>query len=180
MSESWYNDDKLFCRVMVDADIFYLTEYLMDPSVLVYFPMNNLREVEEATKVWQSYARQNLAFTIEFEGKPVGMAILYVHTSEKLKHQCLFAIVVAKEYRGKGIGTRLLRYIMKQAKEKFGVTLLHLEVYEGNPAYNLYYREGFRKYGEHKKFLKDVEGPYHTKVMMQIDLTEYRAEDGRA
>ena len=63
-----------------------------------------------------------------------------------------------------------MKYVMGQAKHTFGIQLLHLEVYEGNPAYNLYYRLGFRKYGKHEKFLKEADGSYHSKVLMQIDL----------
>ena len=59
---------------------------------------------------------------------------------------------------------------MREAKNTFGIRLLHLEVYEGNPAANLYYRLGFRKYGEHKKFLKEANGSYGTKILMQMEL----------
>lgn len=157
-------------RVMVDADIFYLKQWLMDPVVLGWFPMSNLTEVEDALKVWQHYARQNSAFAIEMDGIPCGVANLYVQPYEKLKHQSLFAIVVGAQHRGKGIGTKLLEYVMREAKETFGIKLLHLEVYEGNPAERLYERLGFKKYGEHKKFLKEADGSYGTKILMQKEL----------
>lgn len=166
----WYPDVNV--RVMVDADLFYLKRWLMDPVVLGWFPMSNLMEVEDAIKVWQNYARLNCAFAAEVDGVPCGMANLYVQPYEKLKYQSLFAIVVGEEHRGKGVGTRLLKHVMHEAKHTFGITLLHLEVYEGNPAYNLYYRLGFREYGKHEKFLKDPDGTYHSKVFMQIDLSK--------
>ena len=99
------------------------------------------------------------------------MATIYVNSFEKLKYQSLFAIVIDKEYRGKGLGGKLLKFIMKEAFETFGIKLLHLEVYEGNPAYNLYYRCGFREYGRHDFFLKDPDGTYHSKILMQIKLS---------
>ena len=167
-----YKDEEVNIRVMVDADKFNLTQWLMDPIVLGWFPMSNLREVEDAVKVWQAYARQNASFTAEVNGKPAGMAILYVNSSEKLKYQSLFAIVVGKEFRGKGLGTKLLQFLIKEARDKHGMTLLHLEVYQGNPAYNLYKRHGFIEYARHKDFLKEADGTYQAKVMMQLDLTK--------
>ena len=167
-----YKDDEITFRVMVDADIFQLTEWLMDPVVLGWFPMSNLKEVQDATKIWQAYARKNASFTVEVNGKPAGMAIVYVNPFEKLKYQSLFAIVVGKEYRGKGVGSLLLKYIMKQARDTFGIKLFHLEVYEGNPAYRLYLRHGFVEYGRHERFLKKADGTYDAKIHMQIDLTK--------
>lgn len=157
---------------MIEADIFFLTQFLMDPVVLGWFPMSNLNEVQDATKVWLAYARKNAAYTLEINGVPAGMAIIYINAFDKLKDQSLFAIVVGPEYRGHGAGTHLLRYIMKEARDTFHIKLLHLEVYEGNPAYNLYIRLGFTQYGRHERFLKNADGTYGTKVLMQVDLTK--------
>ncbi len=170
MAKEWFPEVNI--RVMCDADLFYLKKWLMDPVVLGWFPMSNLNEVEDALKVWQTYARQGSAFTAEVNGVPCGVVNLYVQPYEKLKYQSLFAIVVSEDYRGRGVGTRLLKYIMHKAKHTFGIELLHLEVYEGNPAYNLYYRLGFRQYGKHEKFLKEADGSYHSKILMQIDLNK--------
>ena len=98
MAKELYPEVKI--RVMCDADLFYLKKWLMDPVVLGWFPMSNLNEVEDALKVWQTYARQGSAFAVEVNGVPCGVANLYVQPYEKLKYQSLFAIVVAEEYRG--------------------------------------------------------------------------------
>ncbi len=168
MAKEWYPEVQF--RVMCDADLFYLKKWLLDPVVIGWFPMSNLQEVEDALKVWQTYARLGSVFTAEVNGVPCGVANLYLQPYEKLKNQCLFAIVVGEEHRGKGIGTRLLKHIMHEAKHKFGIRNLHLEVYEGNPAYNLYKRLGFKEYGKHERFLKEADGSYHSKISMQIDL----------
>jgi RimJ/RimL family protein N-acetyltransferase len=162
--------ENIVIRNMCEADMFYLKKWLLDPVVLGWFPMTNALEVEDALKNWQIYARLGSAFTAEVDGKPAGAINLYINQYEKIKHQSLFAILVGEEYRGKGVGTKLLEFLMKVAKEKFGITLLHLEVYEGNPAYRLYKRLGFKEYGVHKKFLKEKDGSYHSKVLMQKEL----------
>ena len=156
-------------RVMCDADLFYLEQWLMDPIVLGWFPMSTLQEVKDALRVWQHYARRGTAYTAEYNGIPVGSANLYINTYEKLRYQSLFAIVVDKAHRGKGIGTKLLEHVIKEAK-RLGVKTLHLEVYEGNPAQRLYERMGFLRYGMHKKFLKESDGSYGNKILMQKPL----------
>ena len=128
-----------------------------------------LQEVKDALRVWQHYARHGTAYTAEYNGIPVGSANLYINTYEKLRYQSLFAIVVDKAHRGKGIGTKLLEHVIKEAK-RLGVKTLHLEVYEGNPAQRLYERMGFLRYGMHKKFLKESDGSYGNKILMQKPL----------
>ena len=101
------------------------------------------------------------------------MAILYVNAFKKLAKQSLFAIVMGEKFRGKGLGTKLMHHIMKVAKETYGIINLHLEMYEGNPAYSLYKRLGFKDYAVHEKFMREQIGDKKKKkVMMQLDLRE--------
>ncbi len=169
-----FKEKEISIRTLVEADLFYLTKWLMDPVVLGFFPMSNLPEVQDASKVWLYYARKNSAYTAEVDNIPMGMAILYVNAFEKLRYQSLFAIVVGEEHRGKGIGFKLLNHLIQEARDVYGMKLIHLEVYEGNPAINLYRRVGFVEYGKHERFLKDPDGTYHAKIFMQLDLTKTR------
>ena len=170
-------DDDIKIRVLVEADQYYLAQYLMDPSVLDFFPMSNMTEVQEAIKNWLYYARKGQAYTVEVNHKPAGMAILYINSFKKLSRQSLFAIVVGEEFRGKGIGTKFLKFLMKEAKNTYGVRNLHLEVYENNPAYSLYKRFGFKDYGVHHKFMREQKTDLKKKkLMMQLDLTEVDVE----
>ncbi len=52
-------------------------------------------------------------------------------------------LAVSSEAQGRGLGERLLREAMDQARAA-GCRQLHLDVYEGNPAERLYERVGFR------------------------------------
>jgi len=56
---------------------------------------------------------------------------------------------------------------MVLAKERFKIEFLHLEVYEGNPAIRLYQRLGFEQYGFQRQFVKDEDGKYLGKILMQ-------------
>lgn len=157
------------CRLAVVEDLPFLKTWLMQEGVLRYFPMINEREVDDALRIWVEYIKMGAALTCLVDDKPVGMANLYIQTFACQKHQCLFSITVDEKARGKGVGTYLMQELMKLAKETFHIEVLHLEVYDGNPAQRLYERLGFKPYGIHKAFLKE-DGEYIGKVMMEKEL----------
>lgn len=157
------------CRLATEDDIPYLKTWLMQEGVLRYFPMINEREVDDALRIWVEYIKMGAALTCLVGDEPVGMANLYIQTFACQKHQCLFSITVDEKARGKGVGTYLMQELMKLAKETFNIEVLHLEVYDGNPAKRLYERLGFKTYGIHEAFLKE-DGKYIGKVMMEKEL----------
>ena len=156
-------------RLATEADQKYLIEWLLQPGVLEGFPLCDLREVEDAARIWMSYTKQEAVFTALYDGEPCGIANLYLQPYKKLSHQCLFAIIVDEKHRNKGVGSKLIRELTQIAKEKFHIELLHLEVYEGNPAIELYRRLGFHEYGREEHFAKE-NGRYLAKILMQKNL----------
>jgi putative acetyltransferase len=161
--------DKVSFRTGQESDQKYLVEWLLQPGVLDGFPLADLREVEDAARIWMSYAKKGANLTALWEGVPCGNATLYLQPFRKLAHQCLFAIIVDEKYRGKGVGRALLTRLMDLAKAQFGIALLHLEVYEGNRAIHLYSDLGFVQYGCQKHFVKEG-GKYRSKILMQKKL----------
>lgn len=153
-------------RFSEESDQKYLVEWLLQPGVLDGFPLSDLKEIEDAARIWLSYIKYNGVLTAVCDSIPCGIANLYLQPYKKLSHQCLFAIIVDEKYRGKGIGTLLMNELMTLAKERFKIEILHLEVYEGNPAIHLYRRLGFEQYGIQRHFMKDATG-YRGKIMMQ-------------
>ncbi len=153
-------------RFAVEEDMLLLIEWLQQPGVLEWFPLCDLREIEDAARIWISHIKFNAVLTSLWDGKPCGIATLYIPPFRKLAHQCLLAIIVDEAYRGKGVGTFLLNELERLAQERFKIELLHLEVYEGNPAIHLYQRLGFVQYGYQRHFIKQ-EGRYLGKIMMQ-------------
>ena len=157
-------------RISEEEDGKFLRKWLMDPLVLRWFPLDNEREVDDAIRIWLSYKDIGCSFTGCINGIPCGMAVLYLHRYKKLRHQSLFAIIVDDNYRGRGIGTKIFNYLKQEAQEKFSLEILHLEVYEGNPAKTLYDRLGFAQYGIQEEFLKEKDGTYRDKINMQLYL----------
>lgn len=149
-----------------ESDQKLLIEWLLQPGVLAGFPLSDLREVEDAARLWVSYSKQGAVLTALSDGTPCGIAVLYIQPYQKLAHQCLFAIIVDEQHRSKGIGRKLLEALTELGRTRFHIELLHLEVYEGNPAIHLYERLGFERYGFQRHFVKDG-GRYIGKIMMQ-------------
>ena len=153
-------------RLTVPEDASYLTRWLQEPGVLRWFPMMNQVEIDDAVRIWMNYAKLQAALTAEIDNVSCGMANLYLQPYKKFAHQCLFAIIVDEKFRGKGVGKALLEQLMKHAKDKFSIEILHLEVYDGNPAIHLYERLGFARYGAQNSFIKE-DGTYTAKILMQ-------------
>jgi len=159
--------EKITIRPSEPSDERYLVEWLLKPGILHWFPLHDLREIEDASRLWISYTKYNAALTALWEGEVVGLSTLYLPIFHKLSSQCLFAIIVHEEFRGKGVGTKLMTELTKLAREQFKIELLHLEVYDGNPAIHLYQKMGFVQYGYQPNFVKEEDGTYRGNIMMQ-------------
>lgn len=157
---------ELTFRLTDRQDAPYLTKWLSDEEVLHWFPMLSDAEVADAVRIWMGYSRFGSGITAEHNKVPCGMATLYIQGYEKLKHTCLFSIIIQKDKRGYGVGRVLLEKLIELAQEKFKIKILHLEVYEGNPAYEMYAKLGFVKFGRQERFIKE-KGGYLAKVFMQ-------------
>jgi len=151
-------------------DASFLKEWLSDPKILYGFPMEGEKEIEDSVRIWMSYAEKGYGLTALLNGIPVGIAVLYIQPFEKLVHTCLFSVIVSPDARGKGIGTALLENLENLAKYTFTIEILHLEVYEGNPARRLYERLGFVPFGRHEGFAKENDGTYRAKISMEKKL----------
>lgn len=160
------HQEPISIRFSEESDQKYLIDWLLQPGVLKWFPLADLREVEDAARVWIGYSKYQAVLTALWNSVPCGIANLYLQPYQKLAHQCLFAIIIDEKYRGRGVGTRLLQELMVLAKERFKIEFLHLEVYEGNPAIRLYQRLGFEQYGIQRHFIKEGE-EYIGKILMQ-------------
>ena len=143
---------------------------LQQPDVLEYFPMYDLREIQDSVRIWEIFCKKGASLTADVNGAPVGLAFLNLQGYKKLAHQCLITIIVDEAHRGKGIGTQLLLDLMKLGKEGFNLEMVHLEVYHTNPAITLYRRLGFTEFGRHPQFIKEPDGRYIDKIFMEKTL----------
>jgi ribosomal protein S18 acetylase RimI-like enzyme len=84
---------------------------------------------------------------IEVDGEPAGR--LYVHRGRRDIR--IMDIALTPAFRGRGIGTELLRSLIAEAHATERTLSIHVEA--NNPARGLYERLGFRSAGEHGVYL---------------------------
>ena len=160
----------LTIRYTVPQDAEWLKKWLSNPSVRNAFPMANDVEIEDAARRWVSFSRVRSSLTVEMDGHPIGLATLYIQSYKRLLHQTEFGIIVDENYRGRGVGSFLLSSIMKLAKVNFNIELIHLQVYQDNPAIRLYERFGFKEFGRQIGWIKDEDGGYVGRIFMERTL----------
>jgi putative acetyltransferase len=145
----------------------YLKEWLMQKDIGRWFPMLGEVEVEDAVNRWLSFSRYKCSLTAVLDGVPIGLTTLYLNPYKKISHQCEFGIIVGKDYRGQGVGTDLLKNLIHLAKDYFNIELLHLQVYDQNPAIGLYEKFGFKEFGRQTHWIKEGENLYQARIFME-------------
>ena len=85
----------------------------------------------------------------------------------KQRHNATFDLAVRKEYRGKGLGEKLLKLAIKEAQSRLKSKNLWIEHIEGNtPARKLYEKLGFREVARMDGYVKHG-GRYVDRIIMQ-------------
>lgn len=153
-------------RYTISSDAEYLKSWLMDPETSCWFPMYDEMEIEDAVIRWIAFSRYHCSLTITKDGVPCGIATLYLQPYRRLAHQCEFGIVVDKKYRNLKIGSYLMSSLIDLAKNRFKIELMHLQVYENNPAINFYTRFGFKEFGRQNHWAKE-EKRYAGRIFME-------------
>jgi RimJ/RimL family protein N-acetyltransferase len=160
-------DPSISVRFTEISDGKQLKEWLHEPGVLRWFPMYDEVEIDDAVQRWVGFSRYRCSLTAVKDGKPVGIATLYLQPYRKLAHQCEFGIIVAAEVRNQGVGSFLIQELEVLAKSTFKIELIHLQVYESNPAKRLYARLGYKEFGNQSHWIKEVDGSFVGRTFME-------------
>ena len=110
---------------------------------------------------------KNALFAID-QDKPVGMIVCVRETAIKNKHVAnIYGVYVDEEYRGRGVGKKLMDAVLTQIQKQHNVIKIKVTV---NPvqkaAVNLYQDYGFNIIGQLKKELF-VEGKFYDELIME-------------
>ena len=112
---------------------------------------------EEETLTEDEWRRriQNVLFAIS-DDSPVGMIVYAVSGRSKTKHIAeIFGVYVSNDYRGHGVGTRMLERALLQIRKNRGIIKVKLTVNpEQIPAVKLYRKAGFVVTGRARKELR--------------------------
>ena len=113
--------------------------------------------------------KKNVCLVVEINGKIKGSAGIALEEGEITGHTGELGIALLKEIRGKKIGKKLLKRIIKEAKEKLKIKIVKIRVAETNiVAQNLYKKIGFEKVGKIKKGME-----YYGKYVNEIIMVKY-------
>lgn len=154
-------------RISEMADAKYMAKWLDDEKIINWFPMTSKAEIEDSVRICMGYIKHKSIITAAYDNEVCGIACLYLQSFKKIAHSCLLVVVVDEEYRGKGVGYALMEELILIAKERFNLKILHLEVYDTNPAIKFYEKLGFEKCGYQRNFIKLKDGTYLGKTLMQ-------------
>ena len=129
---------------------------------------------EEERKMLESVATSDNSIFIVAEagGQLVGIGNCTGGRRRGNHHSATIGISLHPDFRGRGLGTRMMRYIITWARETGTITRLDLEVFANNaPAIHLYESLGFSLEGIRRNaFIK--EGKYRDNMMMALLLNE--------
>lgn len=93
--------------------------------------------------------KKSVQLLVESDKKIVGVS--GIDTKGRINtHVGIFGISLAKDFRGKGIGKKLIELVLSEAKENLQhLKIIHLECFATNDiACNLYKSVGFKEYGK--------------------------------
>jgi RimJ/RimL family protein N-acetyltransferase len=110
--------------------------------------------------------RKSLVIVAQAGRHKVGMVHLVRGKLEKNIHVGFLGISILRQYRGVGVGTAMMNYMMEWAKNQEGLEKISLTVFSTNEtAIDLYQKFGFKTEGVVKKQFK-IEGQYVDDVVM--------------
>ena len=98
-------------------------------------------------------------------GAPVGFSLFRSVVDESE----LLLLAVAPEHRRRGFGRGLLHHFLAQARAD-GLTRVHLEVRDGNPAIEMYRGAGFRPIGRRRNYYHTSDGHQFDALTFALDL----------
>lgn len=113
----------------------------------------------------------DMMIACEVDGRIAGNCHLSFKTRRKNAHIGTIAIALRRDYWNQGIGTAMFREMIAAARAREGVTMLELEVIEGNSrARALYEKMGFRVVGIHPNAIRMEDGSLVSEFFMALEL----------
>ena len=129
-----------------------LTKITDAETTFLYFEEKERKTtLEEQVKNIQSGIEQGYILLVcEIDNELVGYVVGFTFEVNRRKHCMSIAIAMLQDYSSKGMGTELMKELIKRGKEK-GITRFELDVSVKNKiAINLYKKMGFVIEGERK------------------------------
>lgn len=109
----------------------------------------------------------NLIIGAFYENKLIGILDFMSNKRKRLKHWGKFGISIHHDYQDKGIGTKLMQYLLDWAKQNEQTKMICLSVHANNlRAIALYKKMGFKEFGYLKNCIEDTDGSFTDSIEM--------------
>lgn len=145
---------KIQLRTITEADLPALYEIYASTRAEEMALVSEWREEDKAAFLTQQFIAQHQYYQefynkaefyiIECNGQPIGR--FYIHWTYSTQEVRIVDIALLPDFRGKGIGTTIIKSIFEKATALGKSVTIHVEY--NNPALKLYERLGFCKIGE--------------------------------
>jgi len=139
------SDAEGIARLMGDPDIF---------GNLLQLPYPSIEAWRARLAEWDQPGRTDLMLVAEADGALIGNAGLHpAGPALRRRHALGLGILVAREWHGRGVGSRLMAALLEAADGWLGCLRVELTVYTDNAAAIALYRKfGFEVEGTHRAF----------------------------
>lgn len=150
--------ESLIIRRMLPSE-YYLMEYVMYEAVYNPDPMNpypkEIVYLPEVRVYWDNWGcgEDDYCLVAEIDGQIIGTVWIRIFSGETKGYGYVdsqtpeIAIALLKEYRSRGVGTELMRCMIRYMRnQNYGQ--VSLSITKGNPAIRLYERLGFKTIDE--------------------------------
>ena len=132
-----------------------LLKWMSDPEVLRWFPMSEGKELEDGVRNWIGFSKFKASLIATIDGKPCGIATLFLLPYKKIAHHAMFYIVVDPEHQRKGVGTSLLNNIINLGHKYFRLESVNCEIYKGCHLKKILEKSGFTSYAYQEGFVRE-------------------------
>jgi len=176
----WLPDENEYdIRYSNEGDLPHLQKWLQDPQISRWYPISTENDLDSMTKNWIGFSKYGASLTAAYKNEPVAIATLFLMPYRKLIHHCLLYFIVNPDYKGRGVGTSILRNITHLAKGYFRLESMHIELFEECPALSIIQKSGFHEVFSQDRFVKEGDGKYLSRSVYEIDLKNLKDQSGK-
>ena len=118
-------------------------------------------------------SKETAVFSAFVDDKLVGFYLLHPNSSGKCSHVANAMYAVEKEYRRRGVGTKLIRHSLSKARKHEFYSMQYNSVVATNPSAQIYSNLGFEKVGIVKDGFKLTENSYADLFIFLHDIVNY-------